>query len=87
MLPPEITQVPLPYDGLLTVRISPNSHQFLRRLAKEEDSSTQAILDAAIERYRRERRLRAPTPIFESALRAADIQCFTLALLTSHVRL
>jgi hypothetical protein len=42
----------------LTVRISPGSHRLLRQLAEEEDSSMQAILDAAIERYRRERFLR-----------------------------
>jgi hypothetical protein len=42
----------------LTVRISPSSHRLLRQLAQEEDSSMQAILDAALERYRRERFLR-----------------------------
>jgi predicted transcriptional regulator len=42
----------------LTVRISAGSHRLLRQLAEEENSSMQAILDAAIERYRRERFLR-----------------------------
>ena len=41
------------------VRISPRTHALLRQLAKEADESMQAILDRAIERYRRETFLRA----------------------------
>jgi hypothetical protein len=41
------------------VRISPHAHELLRRLAEEESESMQAVLDKAIERYRRERFLRA----------------------------
>ncbi len=37
------------------VRISPRAHELLRQLAEEEQQSMQAILDSAIERYRRER--------------------------------
>jgi predicted kinase len=38
-----------------TVRISGSSREALRRLAREEGRSMQAVLDHAIERYRRER--------------------------------
>ena len=41
------------------VRISSHAHQLLRQLAKEADESMQAILDKAIENYRREEFLRA----------------------------
>ena len=36
------------------VRISSRTHALLRQLAKEADESMQAILDRAVERYRRE---------------------------------
>jgi len=41
------------------VRISPRTHALLRQFAKEADESMQAILDRAVERYRREAFLRA----------------------------
>ena len=41
------------------VRISPRTHALLRQLAKEADESMQAVLDKAVERYRRETFLRA----------------------------
>ena len=41
------------------VRISPHTHALLRQLAAEANESMQSILDAAVERYRRERFLRA----------------------------
>ena len=41
------------------VRISAHAHEVLRQLAEEENVSMQAVLDKAIERYRRERFLRA----------------------------
>lgn len=47
-----VTQTP-------NVRISPRTHALLRQLAKEADESMQAILDKAVERYRREAFLRA----------------------------
>jgi predicted transcriptional regulator len=40
------------------VRISPHAHELLRQLAKKEDESMQAVLDKAIEHYRRETFLR-----------------------------
>jgi len=40
------------------VRISPHAHALLRQLAQEEDESMQAVLDKAIEHYRREKFLR-----------------------------
>jgi hypothetical protein len=40
------------------VRISPHAHKLLRQLAKEEEESMQAVLDKAIEHYRREKFLR-----------------------------
>lgn len=40
------------------VRISLHSHELLRQLAEEEDNSMQAVLDKAIERYRRDKFLR-----------------------------
>jgi len=41
------------------VRISVHTHAVLRQLAKEEDQPMQAVLDKAVERYRRETFLRA----------------------------
>ena len=41
------------------VRISSRAHRLLQQLAKEADESMQAILDKAIESYRREQFLRA----------------------------
>jgi hypothetical protein len=46
------------------VRISPHSHELLRHLAEEEQDSMQSVLDKAIERYRRERFLRAANADF-----------------------
>jgi hypothetical protein len=51
------------------VRISPHSHELLRRLAEEEAESMQAVLDKAIERYRRERFLRAANSEYEALRR------------------
>jgi predicted transcriptional regulator len=48
------------------VRISPHAHELLRQLAEEEQASMQAILDKAIERYRRESFLRAANSEFEA---------------------
>jgi hypothetical protein len=50
------------------VRMSPRAHDLLRRLAEEEQQSMQAVLDEALERYRRERFLRAANADF-AALR------------------
>jgi hypothetical protein len=50
------------------VRISPRSHDLLRKLAQEEQQSMQSVLDRALERYRRERFLRAANGDY-SALR------------------
>ena len=41
------------------VRISPHAHELLRQLAEEEQDTMHAVLDRAIERYRRESFLRA----------------------------
>lgn len=41
------------------VRISAASHELLRQMAEEEGETMHAILDKAIERYRRERFLRS----------------------------
>jgi hypothetical protein len=46
------------------VRISPRAHELLRQLAEEEQRSMQSILDRALERYRRERFLRAANADF-----------------------
>jgi predicted transcriptional regulator len=46
------------------VRISPRAHERLRKLAEEEQQSMQSILDDAIERYRREKFLRAANADF-----------------------
>jgi hypothetical protein len=48
------------------VRISLRGHQLLRQLAKEEQQSMQAILDRALERYRRESFLLAANADFEA---------------------
>jgi hypothetical protein len=48
------------------VRISPHAHELLRQLAEEEQASMQAVLDRAIERYRRERFLRAANGDFQA---------------------
>jgi hypothetical protein len=40
------------------VRISPRSHELLRQLAEQEDESMQAVLDKALDHYRREKFLR-----------------------------
>lgn len=40
------------------VRVSAHTHALLRQLAEDEDDSMQAVLDKAIERYRRDRFLR-----------------------------
>jgi hypothetical protein len=49
-----------------TVRISSHAHALLRQLAEEEQESMLAVLDRAIERYRRERFLRAANSDFEA---------------------
>jgi len=41
-----------------TVRINPGTHEILRELAAREGKPMQAILDRAIEEYRRQRFLR-----------------------------
>ena len=51
------------------VRISPHAHELLRQLAEEEAESMQAVLDKAIERYRRERFLRAANTEYEALRR------------------
>ena len=48
------------------VRISPHAHELLRQLAEEEQASMQAVLDRAIERYRRESFLRAANSEFQA---------------------
>jgi len=48
------------------VRISATSHELLRRLAEEEGESMHAILDKAIERYRRERFLRSANEDYQA---------------------
>jgi hypothetical protein len=48
----------------LNVRISPRAHELLRQLAEEEQQSMQAVLDSAIERYRRESFLRGANADF-----------------------
>jgi hypothetical protein len=53
------------------VRISPRAHKLLRELAEEEEQSMQAILDEALERYRRETFLRAANADFEALRRDA----------------
>ena len=47
------------------VRVSPRAHQLLLQLAEEEQQSMQAVLDMALERYRRERFCVPPTLILK----------------------
>jgi hypothetical protein len=51
------------------VRISPRAHELLRQLAEEEQRSMQSVLDRALERYRRERFLRAANADFAALKR------------------
>ena len=51
------------------VRISLHAHELLRRLAEEDSESMQAVLDKALERYRRERFLRAANEDYASLKR------------------
>ena len=51
------------------VRISPRAHHLLQQLAVEADESMQAILDKAIENYRREEFLRAANREYASLRR------------------
>jgi hypothetical protein len=51
------------------VRISPRAHELLRQLAEEEQQSMQAVLDSAIERYRRESFLRGANADFAALKR------------------
>ena len=53
------------------VRISPRAHELLRQLADEEQRSMQSVLDRALERYRRERFLRAANADFAALKRDA----------------
>lgn len=53
------------------VRISLHAHDLLRQLAEEESASMQAVLDKAIERYRRERFLRAANEDYATLKRDA----------------
>ena len=48
------------------VRISPRAHHLLRQMAEEEQQSMQSVLDRVLERYRRERFLRAANADFEA---------------------
>ncbi|MGO8792331.1 MAG: toxin-antitoxin system protein [Terriglobia bacterium] len=48
------------------VRISPRSHDLLRQIAEDERQSMQSVLDRALERYRREKFLRAANADFEA---------------------
>ncbi len=51
------------------VRISSRTHALLRQLAQEAGESMQAILDQAVERYRREKFLRAANADFAALKR------------------
>lgn len=53
------------------VRLSPRAHALLRKIADEEQQSMQAVLDEAIERYRRERFLYAANADFAALKRDA----------------
>lgn len=46
------------------IRLSPRAHAMLRQIADEEQQSMQAVLDEAIERYRREKFLHAANADF-----------------------
>ena len=48
------------------VRVSSRAHELLRQLAEDERQSMQAVLDNALERYRREAFLRAANADFEA---------------------
>ena len=48
------------------VRISPRAHDLLRQMAEEEQQSMQSVLDSALERFRREKFLRAANADFEA---------------------
>ena len=48
------------------VRISPHAYELLRQLAAEEQAPMQAVLDRAIERYRRESFMRAANNDFQA---------------------
>jgi hypothetical protein len=54
------------------VRISPRAHELLRQLAEEEQRSMQAVLDQALERYRREKFLRAANADFAALKRDTE---------------
>ena len=54
------------------VRISLRAHDLLRQIAEEEKQSMQSVLDKALERYRREKFLRAANADFE-ALRSDPV--------------
>lgn len=53
------------------VRVSPQAHALLRSLAEEEQISMQAVLDKALEQYRRARFLRGANADF-AALRRRE---------------
>jgi hypothetical protein len=53
------------------IRLSARSHALLRQIADEEQQSMQAVLDQAIERYRRERFLHAANADFAALKRNA----------------
>jgi hypothetical protein len=58
-----------PATNTPNVRLSPRSHALLRQIAGEEQKSMQAVLDEAIERYRRERFLHAANADFAALKR------------------
>jgi hypothetical protein len=53
------------------VRISPRSRELLRQLAEEEKRSMQSVLDRALDRYRRDKFLRAANADFAALQRDA----------------
>jgi len=53
------------------VRVSPRAHALLRKIADEDKQSMQAVLDEAIERYRRDRFLHAANADFAALKRDA----------------
>jgi predicted transcriptional regulator len=57
-----------------SVRISPRTHELVRHLAEKGKQSMQSVLDDAIERYRRERFLRAANANF--AARKGDVKAW-----------
>lgn len=56
-------------QAVTNVRISPRSHKLLQRLAKDANVSMQAVLDRAIEAYRREEFLRGANQDYADARR------------------